>query len=611
MARATHERNMTNVSWTGSSDDWNNASNWTPEQVPTANDSASINGDSAVTVTINGSESETVGSFLLNDEAATVDVSGTLDVAGTLTLRTGTLELDGTLENATVVNDGGTFDAGFGLLKGDTWQGNLEIGGESTVVVQGGLTAQGAGGAGPGSITIDGADANLQFNDTETFDNATITLGSANGLDEMDANGTLTLGAGVTVQTAATIEADTLGGQGLLVNEGTILDDTAGQFFIEPSDFTNAGTITVSNGAEMTIEPAFGLFGTLDNAGNITVANASTLAIESGTFINTGSIEINGGSLDIIAANWITPAAGSDGVFALGGGATVTFGEAVGESQQIDFLDGTGTLDLASPGAFLGTILGFQAGDTIDLAGLAGDTSSFNDGTLTFTDAGTIDANIAFAGNVTASELILSQDGAGGVTVTEEGVPCYCPGTLLLTDRGEVAVETLAVGDRVVTVSGALEPIRWIGRRSYAGRFLLGKRDILPVVIRRGALGENVPRRDLRISPMHAMYLDGVLVAARDLVNGVSIVQETNVRQVDYIHIELAAHDVIWAEGAASETYLDDDNRGMFHNAHEYLETTPKRGLALYCAPRVADGFVLEEIRQRIAERADGHQQAA
>ena len=66
----------------------------------------------------------------------------------------------------------------------------------------------------------------------------------------------------------------------------------------------------------------------------------------------------------------------------------------------------------------------------------------------------------------------------------------------------------MKIGDKVRTASGALRPIKWIGRRSYGGRFVMGRKDILPICIKAGALGDNVPRRDLWISPHHAMYFE-------------------------------------------------------------------------------------------------------
>ncbi len=101
------------------------------------------------------------------------------------------------------------------------------------------------------------------------------------------------------------------------------------------------------------------------------------------------------------------------------------------------------------------------------------------------------------------------------------------------------------------------------------------------------------------------MFLDGVLVPARCLVNNNTIIQERQKDRVDYIHIELDSHDLLLAEGAPSETFLDDDSRGAFHNACEFAERYP-RGLELdgSCAPRVADGYALEVIRRRLAEVA-------
>jgi hypothetical protein len=129
---------------------------------------------------------------------------------------------------------------------------------------------------------------------------------------------------------------------------------------------------------------------------------------------------------------------------------------------------------------------------------------------------------------------------------------------------------------------------------------------VLPVCIRAGALDENVPQRDLYVSPLHAMYVDGVLVPAIELVNGVSVFQVEPGDAVDYIHLELDTHDVILAEGAPSESFVDDDSRGMFHNAAEYdvLYPNAPRVPALYCAPRVTEGFALETIRTHLGVRA-------
>jgi hypothetical protein len=155
-----------------------------------------------------------------------------------------------------------------------------------------------------------------------------------------------------------------------------------------------------------------------------------------------------------------------------------------------------------------------------------------------------------------------------------------------------------------------LRPIKWIGTRSYGGRFIMGRKDILPICFKPGSLGDDMPRRDLWISPHHAMYFEneggGVLIEAKDLVNGVSIVQAEQVEQVEYFHIELDTHDVIVAEGALSETFVDDDSRAMFHNAREYsaLYENEEMAPARYYAPRLDHGYEVEAVRQRLARRA-------
>ena len=223
------------------------------------------------------------------------------------------------------------------------------------------------------------------------------------------------------------------------------------------------------------------------------------------------------------------------------------------------------------------------------------------------------DASGDLFGTTTGGGPGMGEDGTiFEVTDTGFAVACYCRGTRILTDGGEIAIEDLAIGDRVVTAGGAVKPIRWIGRRSYAGRFLEGRAHLLPILFAAGSLGDGLPRRDLRVSPAHAMLLEGVLIPAASLVNGVGITRDHACRQtdgcrVDYIHLELDEHDVILAEGAPSETFLDDDSRGLFHNAREFAALYP--GAAApggFCAPKIEDGFVLERIRRRLAQVANG-----
>ncbi len=208
----------------------------------------------------------------------------------------------------------------------------------------------------------------------------------------------------------------------------------------------------------------------------------------------------------------------------------------------------------------------------------------------------------------TAADPTSSNPTPTNPTPPANNAPCYCTGTRILTERGPVAVEDLAIGDRVVTAAGAHRPIRWIGTRSYGGRFANTNPAILPVCVKAGALAEAVPVHDLWVSPEHALFLDGVLVPAEQLVNGVTIVKAERVETVTYWHIELDSHDVLLAEDAPAESFVDDGGRAIFHNAATYRALYPHvpawMGKAAYCAPRVTEGFALEAIRRRLALRA-------
>ena len=94
----------------------------------------------------------------------------------------------------------------------------------------------------------------------------------------------------------------------------------------------------------------------------------------------------------------------------------------------------------------------------------------------------------------------------------------------------------------------------------------------MPVRISPFALDDQTPHNDLYLSPAHLLFIDGVLIPAIDLVNGTSIVQAMpeGVEELDYFHIELETHEVIFAEGAPAETLLVTSDREMFDNFVEY-----------------------------------------
>ena len=282
-----------------------------------------------------------------------------------------------------------------------------------------------------------------------------------------------------------------------------------------------------------------------------------------------------------------------------------------GETQVVNCGPHNDVVDITAASTGTMTINGGGGQDTVVYTSLAVEGAQFtgsNGESLTIVN-GTIYVSPGEGVIVSWSGGSDTLNGISSVQFTDETInvaPCYCPGTLIKTPCGETAVERLKIGDDVVTASGMARPVKWIGRRSYGGRFVRGSKEILPVCIKAGAVDDNVPKRDLWISPHHAMFLDGVLIEAKDLINGVSIVQAEHVENVEYFHIELDTHDVIIAEGALSESFIDDDSRGMFHNAHEYaaLYADEIHEPAGYCAPRLGEGYEVEAVRMRLAQRA-------
>nr|WP_245291234.1 Hint domain-containing protein [Methylobacterium aquaticum] len=207
------------------------------------------------------------------------------------------------------------------------------------------------------------------------------------------------------------------------------------------------------------------------------------------------------------------------------------------------------------------------------------------------------------------STTTYTQAGANSVAANPVAV-CFVIGTLIRTVRGEVAVETLQVGDEAVTVSGALRPITWIGHRDLDGAGKALPRDQQPIRIRAGAFGPGLPARDLSLSPGHPVLvgadadgMGGHLVPAMCLINGTSIAREP-VASVTYWHVELDAHDILLAEGLPAESYLDWGDRPFFTEGSDHALHNPDfvvPGLSARCRPVAVDGPVVEAERARLS----------
>ena len=306
-----------------------------------------------------------------------------------------------------------------------------------------------------------------------------------------------------------------------------------------------------------------------------------------------GTVTFSGGALDFY--NGLVPAAGynvtfSNATFSTssplgGGGGSITLNGAV--------VNGTGS---AATGTFIfdnvasgGTqnVLNVAAGSTgMVLQNLgygdkivmgSGNTLSLtlNSGSstvYTLTDVHSSGYTTVVSSNVTlaAGAAPGGFTSSGGTFSYTGGAPCFYAGTRLAAADGEIAVEEIVAGMLLRTASGELKPVRWVGRSAVSTRFADPLR-VLPIRIKAGALAEGVPARDLLVSPEHAMFIGGLLVQAGALVNGSSIVREAGVPEVfTYYHVELATHELLLAEGAATESFIDNVSRMAFANWAEH-----------------------------------------
>ncbi len=146
---------------------------------------------------------------------------------------------------------------------------------------------------------------------------------------------------------------------------------------------------------------------------------------------------------------------------------------------------------------------------------------------------------------------------------------CFTPGTSIATPQGPRPVEELRSGDAVLTRDNGIQPVCWTGARGIAGAELKQQPDLLPILIRKGALGAGLPNRDMRLSPHHRLLVSNdrtlrhfgereVLVAAKDLLDlpGASI---QPVPRLTYVHIMFEQHEVVLSDGTWTESFQPRD----------------------------------------------------
>jgi hypothetical protein len=146
-------------------------------------------------------------------------------------------------------------------------------------------------------------------------------------------------------------------------------------------------------------------------------------------------------------------------------------------------------------------------------------------------------------------------------------------GTKVSTPAGERPIEVLQIGEEVLTLTGP-KAIKWIGYDKYTkddSRPWLA--DVMPIRIVRSAIADQAPHRDLYLSPAHRIFINDVLIPVKYLVNGTTIAPAApeGMAAIEYYHVELHSHEVVFAEGAPVESFREDDSeREFFANFVEY-----------------------------------------
>jgi hypothetical protein len=204
-------------------------------------------------------------------------------------------------------------------------------------------------------------------------------------------------------------------------------------------------------------------------------------------------------------------------------------------------------------------------------------------------------------------------NGNGG---NNQGGNCFARGTQIRTREGYRPIETLAAGDEVAVRFGGFAPVKSMVRHtlSKVSGSWDGDGSNLPVLVRRGALGENSPSADLCLTALHAVYVDGFLMPVGDLVNGTSIMFEVADERdtLDFFNIELDSHDILDVQGAFCESLY----RATTERCAPLLRFTGGRSKLRSHLRSVASIVVdrrqpIDIIRDNLEERALGFAPAA
>jgi hypothetical protein len=553
----------------------------------------SAGGKGNVTVSDSDTQLINTGTFLVGDNglgSLDIDAGATVTTApsaGAAMVIAKTSSASGSSANVVggdllvtgTLNDG---NAGAGLIDigpgGSVSAGELDLGDAASGV--GVLTMAGTG----ASLTTTGAlvVGTAGAGELSILNGALVTIGgdldiggasgSSGNVDVENTTGTLIIDGNLNVGVGGGVATMTIGlDTGVQldnggINQGKFSKIIAHTAFDPQYDNTNGGGFVLATGTN-----TFLAYFNNDDSGQLTqdasgdqsVLQVPTIYASSGS----GLFQINSGDASLTL--------NADGV----SGQTFQFTDNTGTLvigiDQLATIDtpasGTGPFTAeANPnlgryliGGFGGTIAGMVAGDTITVDTTAAAHISYaGSGTVVAVidnAAGTQVGTLAFASAGLAAEISIGSASASQL----ELVACFAAGTRIETVAGLVAVEDLRAGDLVVTHDGRSQPIVWVGSRAVDCARHPRPETVWPVKVLTSAFGENIPARDLYLSPDHAVFINDVLVPVRLLINGESITQVKRTA-ITYYHVELPEHAIMLAEGLTVESYLDIGDRANF-----------------------------------------------
>lgn len=372
-------------------------------------------------------------------------------------------------------------------------------------------------------------------------------------------------------------------------------------------DLINNSTTTIDSSwnSSNTLELGLVSSGTL-------IVNGATVNLTSlvgGGVITNTTIQLENGANVTVNPALAGVSAGSTFHYLIGAGTTLTLQSGLIsvdliQNTTVDFLGSGGAGHFVFTPPVLGlslsaapNIINANAGDQVTVTGSSSVTQSGN--VVTF--HGGVGGLVTLAQyTIPAGAQYTYSNTTDTLTFT---LPCFVRGTRVATPDGEVPVEYLSVGDMILSFNNGATEVKWIGKRTIDPKLMDKPRDELPVHIHTGAIAENVPHRDLFVSPDHCMFINGSLIPAKLLINGTTITQEIVLDPIEYFHIELEEHDVIWAEGAQTETYLDLGNRKAFLEPGVLQFTSIKAKEVKSSFPLAYWGPAVDQARALIAER--------